>query len=190
MTRAALLFTLLLLGACSGQPPEPNYYLLRSDGDLSTRTLQPADDFALGKVSIAPYIDQRGLLVETPEGDLRPARYNLWAEPVYEGISLFLLKEIASQSGDDLLPAVTNPDLGAINVRIDQLHGTSDGHAKLVAYWWLERGGELVSAHQFADLRPLASDGYGALVAAEKELLAMLAGEIAASLATARAAAE
>ena len=182
MIRTAFLLTLLLLGACSGQPPEPRYYLLRSDADLTTRTLQPAGDFAFGSVSIASYIDQRGLLVETGAGDFRPARHHLWAEPVYEGVHLFLLKEVAHRAGEDILPAINSPGLSAINVRIDQLHGTKDGHARLVAYWWLERDGEVISAHQFADSRPLAADGYAALVSAEKQLLGNLAGEIASAL--------
>lgn len=190
MTRAAIISILFLLGACSGQSVEPSYYLLRSESDLSTRSLTPAEDFALGKVTIAPYIDQRGLLMETPAGDLRPARYHLWAEPVYDGVRLFLLKEISSKSGVDLLPSVSRPDLGAINVRIDQLHGTNDGHARLVAYWWLEQSGKLVSAHQFAEQQPLAADGYAALAGAEKQLLSKLAQEIATSLATVRSAAE
>ena len=186
MNRATLLLILVCLGACSSQPPKTNYYLLRSDSDFSTRTLAPATDFALGNVYIAPYIDQRGLLMETPEGDLKPARYNLWAEPLYEGVSLFMVKEIASKSGTDLLPTAVRPGIGAINLRIDQLHGTNDGYARLVAYWWLEREGELISAHQFGEQLALAGDGYAALADAEKQLLSQLAGRIAESLAEAR----
>ena len=190
MIRAALTFFAILLAGCSSQPMEPNYYLLRSDSDLSTRALQPATDYALGKVTIAPYIDQRGLLMETADGDLRAARLNLWAEPVYEGVRLYLLKEISAKSGADLLPAAADTSMGRINVRIDQLHGTNNGHARLVAYWWLEREGKVVAAYQFAEEEVLAADGYTALAAAQEELLSHLSQQIADSLVATRSAAE
>ena len=190
MKRLAPVFILILLGACSSQPVEPNYYLLRSDSDLSTRALQPAEDFALGKVTIAPSIDQRGLLLETAEGDVRPARHHLWAEPLYEGVSLFLLKEISAASGSDLLPAPVGGQNGTINIRIDQLHGTNDGRALLVAYWWLEQGGKLITAYQFAEHRAIERDGYAALADAERGLLAALAVDIAEAIKASRSAAE
>jgi uncharacterized lipoprotein YmbA len=59
-----------------------------------------------------------------------------------------------------------------------------DGKAKLVAYWWLRRGKDVLSAHQFAEDRALAADGYAALVAAEQALLTELAKNIAATLVT------
>jgi len=190
MTRTALILLLALLGACSSQPVETNYYLLRSDGDMSTRALEPSQDFALGAVTIAPYIDQRGMLMETAEGDLRPARNNLWAEPLYEGVHLYLLSEISILSGIDLLPAAANSSSALINVRIDQLHGTNDGRARLVAYYWLQKQGELIAAYQFAEYKALSADGYAALAEAEKSLLSELAVKIAASVESARSAAE
>ena len=53
-----------------------------------------------------------------------------------------------------------------------------DGKAKLVAYWWLRRDGEFLSAYQFAETLPLTSDGYGAMVQAEEELLTRLEQEL------------
>lgn len=185
MIRAAIALLVIILAGCSSQPVEPKYYLLRSDSDLSTRPLQPVDDFALGQVIIAPYIDQRGLLMETTDGDFRPARHHLWAEPLYQGARLFLLKEISSKIGKDLLPSPRSPNTATVDVRIDQMHGTVNGNARLVAYWWLERDGELLGAYQFAEELPLAADGYGALAAAEKELLSILAGQMAESIASA-----
>ncbi len=190
MMRAALWLSLLLLSACSSQPQEPNFYLLRSAGDMSTRELAPSGEFALGNVAIAPYIDQRGLMLETAGGEMRPARQHLWAEPLYEGIRLYLLSEISLGSGQDLLPAAAGAGSTVINVRIDQLHGTKDGQARLVAYWWLEHGGELVSAYQFAEYRELKNDGYAALAEAQKQLLSELAANIATALETTKSAAE
>ena len=126
--------------------------------------------------------DQPGLLLETQSGEIRPARYNLWAEPIYDGVRGFLLMEISQSKGEDILPVLMNKDAAVINVRIDQLHGTHDGQAKLVAYWWLARGDGILSSYLFAESRTLDSDGYAALAAAEKALLSELATRIAGSL--------
>jgi uncharacterized lipoprotein YmbA len=186
MIRVVLALGLSLLAGCAGKPQEPNYYLLRSAADVTTRELVPASDFFLGKVTIAPYIDQRGLLLQTADGDMRPARQHLWAEPVSDGIRLFLLKEISAGVGEDILPLPTQAETASINLRIDQLHGTNDGRARLVVYWWIDRQGELVSAHQFAEYEPLAADGYAALADAQRTLLEKLASQIADSINSAR----
>lgn len=182
MTRFASLALALLLSACASTPPETSHYLLRSDEDIQSRVLQPSEKFALGTVTIAPYIDQPGLVLQTQNGDMRPARHHLWAEPLFEGARTYLRAEISRISGQDLAIAALKPNASVIDVRIDQMHGTHDGKAKLVAYWWLRQSGDLQAAHQFAQTRVLGSDGYAALAAAEKALLTALATEIAAAL--------
>ena len=54
--------------------------------------------------------------------------------------------------------------------------------ALLVAYWWLQREGEVIASYQFAETKPLPRDGYGALAQTEKALLVQLAHRIADSL--------
>ena len=137
MNRAIVLWLVILLGACAGQVTPPTYYLLRSDTQPESQRLTPSRDFALGSVSIAPYIDQPGLVLLSDESQMRPARHHLWAEPIYEAVRNFLMREISHNFGEDLLPLPPRRDALLINVRIDQLHGTSDGVARLVAYWWI-----------------------------------------------------
>jgi uncharacterized protein len=190
MKIARLLLLMVLLAACASQTIEPSYYLLRSGQDLSSSTLRPSRDFSLGVVEIAPYLDQPGLVMETAEGQMRPASQNLWAEPVFDGVRNFLATEIAQAHGQELLPAKLNSNSTVVNIRIDQLHGTRDGKAIIVAYWWLVRADQVVALNRFAESRALQASGYGALVDAEKALLAELAQQIAASLVTARSAME
>jgi uncharacterized lipoprotein YmbA len=90
--------------------------------------------------------------------------------------------EIAQAKGQDILPANLGNTAIVLDIRLDQLHGTNDGKAKLVAYWWLRRGKDVLSAYQFAEEQALAADGYAALVAAEQALLSELAKKIAATL--------
>lgn len=184
MKRSIALVLALTLGACATPPMEPNYYLLRSDATITSGALEPSREFALGQISIAPYIDQPGLLLETAPGEVRAARYHLWAEPVRDGIETFLRQEISRRTGENLLPGNRDPGRTTINVRIDQMHGTLDGQARLVAYWWLSSGGVMTSAHRFAESLPLDTPGYAALASAEKALLARFAASIGDAMAT------
>lgn len=182
MKIARLLLLVVLLAGCASQTVEPSYYLLRSGQDLSSSTLRPSTDFSLGAVEIAPYLDQPGLVMETAAGQMRPASQNLWAEPVFDGVRNFLATEIAQAHGQELLPAKLTSNATVVNIRIDQLHGTLDGKAQLVAYWWLVRADQVVALNRFSQSRALQTSGYSALVDAEKVLLAELAQKIAASL--------
>ena len=182
--KVASLLLVVLLAGCAGNSIEPSYYLMRSDHDLKTGVLNPSREFSMGSVVIASYIDQPGLLMETIDGEIRAAHHNLWAEPVYEGVRNQLMVEIALAKGEDLLPANVRKTPVVLDIRLDQLHGTNRGTAKLVAYWWLRRGEEVLAAYVFTEEQALVTDGYAALVAAEKALLTQLAKNIADTLVT------
>lgn len=180
--KVASLLLLVLLAGCASQTIESNYYLMRSQQDIESRQLNPSKDFSMGNVVLASYIDQPGLLIETKDGNFRGAKHHLWAEPVYEGVRNELIVAIGQAKGEDILPANLIKARFELDIRVDQLHGTNNGAAKLVAYWWLRDGKELVSAYQFSEEELLATDGYAALVAAEQALLQRLATKIAATL--------
>lgn len=174
----------LLISACSSQSVQPSYYLLRPEQLPGSGAISPSQKFAFGKLHVAAYIDQPGILLEIASGEVRAARHHLWAEPVHEGLVALLSQEISRQSGENLLPDAATPGAARINIRIDQLHGTHDGRALLVAYWWLETTEGTENAEQFAQYKELESDGYAALASAQKHLLSALASRIATVLAT------
>jgi uncharacterized lipoprotein YmbA len=173
---------MIFLAGCASEAVEPSYYLLRSNQDAPSGKLTPSRDYSLGTVEIAPYLDQPGLVMETADAQMHPANTNLWAEPIYDGVRNYLSAEIAQATGYELLPEKLNKTATVVNIRIDQLHGTLDGTAHIVAYWWLVRDDKLVTLNRYADSRKLQASGYGALVEAEKVLLSELAKQIAASL--------
>ena len=182
MMRVASLLLVVFLSACAGQPTETSYYLLRSDQHMTSRALVPSTHYVMDQITIAPYLSQGGLILETQAGEMRTARHHLWAEPLYEGIRVFLMTEISHAKGEDILMSKITEASTSINVRIDQLHGTDDGRARLVAYWLLQKGTEIEAAYQFAEYRDLGEDGYDALARAEKALLSDLASRIASTL--------
>ena len=182
MTRTIILLASLVLVACSGTPVPTQYYLLRSDLEQRSRDLAPSKHFAMGRIVIAPYIEQPGMVLETARGEVRPALHNQWAEPMRQGLQQFLRVEISDAVGEDIFPVEYSEGDLVFDVRIDQLHGTADGEALLVAYWMIRKGRPPVSSHQFAESRPLRADGYGALADAQKGLLSDLSDRIAESL--------
>jgi uncharacterized lipoprotein YmbA len=182
MKTAIILAVALLAAACSGTPVQTQYYLLRSDIEQRSRDLAPSHNYAMGRIIIAPYIEQPGIILETAAGEIRPAMHNQWAEPMVQGLQQFLRVEVSSGVGEDIFPEGYSRGELVFDVRIDQLHGTAGGDAQLVAYWWLRRDGDIQSSHQMAETRALSRDGYAALVDAQKALLSDLARRISETL--------
>jgi uncharacterized lipoprotein YmbA len=182
MKTTVILAMALLLAACSGTPVQTQYYLLRSDVEQRSRELAPSRQYAMGRIIIAPYIEQPGIVLETAAGEIRPAMHNQWAEPMIQGLQQFLRVEVSGRVGEDVFPERYSEGELVFDVRIDQLHGTAAGDALLVAYWWLRRDGDIQSSHQIAETRALSRDGYSALVDAQKALLSDLAQRISETL--------
>jgi uncharacterized lipoprotein YmbA len=178
---APLLLPMLLVG-CSSTTIETQYYLLRQQQIFESRELKPSPDFSLGRVDIAAYIDRPGLMLEVGNGQVRPAQYHQWAEPLHSSVRVFLQREISLQLGTDLFPTADSPASTSIEIRVDQLHGTSDGEALLLAYWWTTQDGEIQSIFQYTQTETLTEDGYAALANAEEVLLSGFAKSIANTL--------
>lgn len=173
---------LLLLAACSSQPAQVHYYLMRADSVPESQSLAASADYALGSVTIAAYIDQPGMVLEVEGGQIQAALFNKWAEPMTRGVRSFLQVTITKQLGEALFASSESSADTLVEINIDQLHGTNDGKAVLSAYWWLKRDGKVLEAYQVGETIALKSDGYGALADAEQALLARLAKRIATQL--------
>jgi uncharacterized lipoprotein YmbA len=181
MKFAALIMIVFLVG-CTSAPVATDYYLLRQDDAFTSRALVASSDYALGNVVIASYIDQPGMVLEVSAGQVRPALHHQWAEPMRQSVRSFLQREISTSLGEDLFPAAMSEAKSVVEIRVDQLHGTDDGEAILLAYWWLRVDGKIHSPYQFSQTLALQRDGYAALAQAEKDLLEAFAASIADTL--------
>jgi uncharacterized lipoprotein YmbA len=185
--RIAALASTLLLVACAGDPPPTHtHYLLRAEPrEQTARALAPAS-IGLRGVEVAPYLRQSGLVLATGGHQVRPARYHQWAEPLEEGLRRFLRAEISNALGREVSadPAQRSRWKHAVEVKVDQLHGTLSGEAWLIASWHITRGSgaEEAAEYRMARSEPLAQDGYAGLVEAEIRLVRQLALAIADSL--------
>ena len=182
----ALVSTVLLM-ACAGDPPPPQtHYLLRADTFVQTARVDAPVSIGLRSIQVATYLRQPGLVIETGAHQMRAARYHQWAEPLEEGLLRFLRAQISNALGYDVsADAVHRKQWDyAVEVRIDQLHGTLSGEALLSGSWRITQGrsADEVGMFRFTRSAPLAEDGYPALVEAEIGLLGQLSSAIADSL--------
>ena len=181
--RTLILASALLLAACSSQTVEPTrYYLLRSPVDVKSGQQYATPDFVLGRVEVATYIDQPGLVLETASGEVHMARLHQWAEPLRVSLRRFLASEIGVAIDGVVAVSDGARESTRIDVSVDQLHGDNRGQAVLVAYWQVVPAEGEASSYQFSESRSLNGDGYGQLAAAEQSLLRDLARRIGESL--------
>jgi uncharacterized lipoprotein YmbA len=182
--------TMLVVLACAGNPPTTTRYLLPVNVPEGVQRIDPPIRVGLAGIEVAPYLDQPGLVVETEVGQVRPAHRHQWAEPIDLGLKRHLRAELTRALGFEVSgdPSQRHRWDYAVDVSIDRLHGTLAGDAVLVAHWRvtpLQSGRDPVT-YRLAARKPLAAQGYPALLDAEIELTRGLAVAIADSVRTSR----
>ena len=179
----SLMVASLLLIGCAGSPQVQDHdYLLRpqklmvSSGSRSVVQLKP--------VTVAPYLDRKGLVLQTGDSEIRVARHHRWAEPLDEAVERYLQVTIANQANVTVEsgPLTTDSDTATVTLRINQLHGTESGQVRLVADWKVDRDEHGSVLHSFDETTRQTADGYPALVDAHAVLLDELGRAIADSL--------
>lgn len=178
--------SIALLFACAGASPPPKEYLLRSEPKPGDGRMDAAVRVGLGVVDVAPYLDRAGIVVEVEEGQVQAARQHLWAEPLDDGLRTYLRSEISSALGYEVSANRAEESSWdfAVNVYVDQLHGSMAGSAVIDASYRItprSGAGEAVE-YRFSATAPLSQEGITAMVATEARLARELAAAIAASL--------
>jgi uncharacterized lipoprotein YmbA len=185
MRTFAAVFALLLI-SCAGSPAPRTQYLLRAELAEQSGRVEAPVRVGLGRVTVAPYLDQSGVVVETESGQVRAAREHQWAEPLGAGLRSYLGAEISASLGYDVSARPTDLDDWdyTVDVYVDRLHGTMAGTAVLDASYRItpRPGAGGVTAYRFSRAAPLPREGYPGLVDAEADLVRQLARAIAASL--------
>lgn len=186
MRLAALLVVALVVLACAGGSPTQTSYLLGATSPGSTGRVEAPVRVALGRIAVAPYLDQVGIVVETDEGQVRAARLHRWAEPLPAGIRSSLRVEISAALGYDVSATRTGGvdwDF-VVDVNVERFHGTMRGTAVLDVSYVISRlsGRADVSEYRFGSSLPLPQAGYPGVVEAEAALVRELARSIANAL--------
>lgn len=180
---AGLLCAGLLLAGCAGSRPVQDHdYLLRPQKLMVASSGRSV--VQLKPVVVAPYLDQKGMVLQTGSSEIRVARNHRWAEPLDEAVEHYLQVSIANQAdvAVESVPLTTVEEDATVTIRINQLHGTESGRVRLVADWKVERTDRDPVLQSYDESVTQATDGYPALVEAHAQLLDGLGGAIADSL--------
>ncbi len=178
---------LLMLAGCASTPPAPVEYLLRPplSETPSAPTAEPAR-VALGRLQIAPYLDQTGIVIATGDHRIEVAQDHRWAEPLSHSLRRMLQVDIAKAAGE---PVAENSNEAGyqgiiVDVNVHRLHGSLDGKVMIDADWQLRdsASGALLGRYRFAHTALTQAPGYAALVQAHVVLLGDLSKAIAESL--------
>lgn len=181
---ATLALVALLAVGCSSTPTPSTYYLLRGELDERTVRVTAVPRVGLGNLVVASYLlSSEGIMLETGDGRIQPAATHLWAETLDLGLRWYLRGEISRELDEPIGVGIVNPIPWqyTIDVIVSRLHATMEGTALIEARFAIvPRGapGEL-RVTDFARTIPLAREGYGGVVEAEKALLAELAKLVA-----------
>lgn len=182
MKSAVPLLLPMLLAACAGQPAEHHEYLLPLPAiEVRERGGEP---IRLLPVSIAPYLDQQGIVLQTAGPEVHVGRQNRWAEPLDAAVDRYLQTAITNATGRvvEVSPLTTGDAKTEVQVRVHQLHGSADGSVRLTAEWSVATpaGDRLLRVFEASEAQ--TTDGYPGLVDAHAALLDRLASAIAESL--------
>ena len=175
----------LLQFACASAPPmEHTRYLMRAPGVSPTGELAQSQ-VGIRRITVAPYLQGLGLVVETEPGRVQTARFHQWVEPLNQGLRRFLVPATSAALGEPVggSAAQNGAWTYSLDLYVDQMHGTAEGEALLVAEWRIvDRQGEEATRARFEKRRTPAGPGYGALAQAELALVGDLAGALADAL--------
>ena len=188
----SLLISALLLSGCSQtiQPDTSQFYLLSSDSQANNKT-NSAHVIGLRPVTVASYIDNPGIALQTSDNRIRIANHHLWAEEPNLAITRVLhgeLNNLLSNSRIDNGQLGRNEDWQYIlTTHVDQFHGTEKGLATFSGYWRFEssisQGSKVLINTRFNLSSPIEKPGYTALVSELRKLLSQLSEQQAEQIA-------
>ena len=162
---------------CSSSPKiDTRYYLLNPDthnapSDNSQLNLQGAKQIVIVEpITLATYLNQRGIVLLTDKHEVKVAHYHRWAEPLDENIHRYMLTVLSQSSSKFAFHAASKSTAQnaylKLHISIDQFKGTSDGRALVAGDWQLNDTKEniRVAADSFSYEEPLTETGYTELV--------------------------
>ncbi len=182
---AGLLFAAMLgLSACGGATQK--YYQLTSDGAAPTGT--SGLSVGVGPVSLPGYMDRAELVFQSGPNEFQVPSDAHWTGGLKENVSRVLATNLGRRlHSGNVLAFPWNPGAKLryqIAVDVSQFHAISGQGAVLEVSWRVlnSDGSNTIRRGNGAFHAPIVGDGYGAVVAAENNLLGQLADSMAASL--------
>jgi len=190
MIRTLALFTLLLSTACiqlGGEAQPTRYYLLTPLATTAVIEKAAEIQLELGALKFPSYLDRAQLISRTPEGTIRIAEYDRWAEPLADNLSRTLQENLYQLApGIQINSAPWNngpPAKFQLRLRVNRFDGTLGRQTDVDIRWsvyHLQQQRELMREHFIARLP--VGNSYKELVESLSQALADLSADIAMEL--------
>jgi len=183
--RGWILWMALCFAGCSStEIPDTHLYMLRANSNFSGTDSSRL--IGIARVDVPAYLKRSELILQVGPNELRPARHHRWAEPLDQGVRRYLRDQLSELLGTDVdvNPRRRNRWDVQIEVAIEELHGTLDGHALLNASYAIVRSAqpERVQRGRVRLAESQTHDGYAGLVDVLSRLLDEFARRIAADV--------
>lgn len=159
----------LVLGACASTGGSPALFVLDDSQTPATNTHTPgAPTLLIDPVSVAPYLDQGGIVYQSAPHRIVIADNNRWAAPLPGALTDNLDTRLGNRlQGVDLIRTTTHHRRNyTLQTRVDEFGGHFDGQSHIAGQWRLmSPDGDTLLTRSFEQRIPLDQDGYPALVA-------------------------
>ncbi|MDA3921331.1 MAG: ABC-type transport auxiliary lipoprotein family protein [Salinisphaera sp.] len=183
---AALLLLAIALAGCATTAGSPSLFVLDATQAPATNTHPDnAPILVVTPVTLAPYLDQGGIVYQTAPYRVIIANDNRWAAPLAGELTDTLYASLTNDlHGIDLLRSGTDKSKAyRLNTRVDEFMGHYDGRAHATGQWSLVApDGQTVITKSFEKLIPLGEDGYPALVGSLSRAWRQIAADMAPEL--------
>ena len=155
------------LWGCSSSTPVTRYYLLSSPNQPAAE--ESSCGVKVGSVTVAPYLQRTHIVLQSGANKLAPAVQHRWSEPLEAGVRRLLSRCLGSGV----------PSERKANVRIEHLHGNTNGTVVIQANWALSAQPPMATVEeQFSTSKPQLEAGYDALVSTQRQLVLQLCADI------------
>jgi uncharacterized lipoprotein YmbA len=179
-------FAILLvfaLAACVRSVPT-NYYLLESSAKPVQADSLPAKTLRIARVGVPEYLNRDGI-VNRVDGQTRlvVAQFNVWAEPLDQGVRRVVREELAPRLFDAGVNVQATGDDGGdavLFLDVRRLDGTPGGKAYAELHWMLKnRRDAVLGQGSHADEEPVRGGEHADLVRAQSLLVGRFAARLA-----------
>ncbi len=184
----ALALVLPLAAACSflKARSDPTRYFVLTPSAPTQATPVPVA-VGLDRVELAEYLLRPELVTRSASNQLRMAEYEVWGEPLKDGFTRTLRRDLENELGGATVVAApfdpaTRPDL-AVAVEVQRFERVAGEGAVLDARWTVRdlKSGTVLHRRDAHERQPAEADGQAAVAALSRDVAA-LAAEIAAAV--------
>lgn len=178
-----ILIAICLLGGCQSVNPSVNVFQL-SQGPKPAAVDFNAAQLIIERISVVDYLKQSNIVFAQENGELVATRYQLWAEPIEQGITRSLVNEI--NSAQDKIRADSHvfsscrhqEQCYRLQLHVERFYPSIDSTVHFAGKYKIMLGDQLIKQHDFNVKKVLTSDGYAHAVASLNLLVSELGGTI------------